>query len=129
MLAVQLLNDAPQLNSYFIIGAETYVSGETVTINFQLLDQDSNIRFIPPSAAIVTCQFKNSDATTLSLTATKLFPSDDRSILQVVISSSQSANVIGSNFQISVDMLGDGTNIQIAIASNVLSKTFFDGDC
>jgi hypothetical protein len=129
MLAVQILNDSPQLNSYSQVLSVAYIPGENVTINFQLLDVDAAIRFIPPTTAVVTVGFKQSDGTTLTKTTTQLFPSDDRSIFQVMLSSVDSNLVVGQNMLISVDMLGDGTNIQQAIANNVLAKTFFEGDC
>jgi hypothetical protein len=129
MLAVQILNDAPQLNSWFKIQSVAYIPGETVKINFQLLDVDSAIRFIPPTTAIVTVGFKKNDGTTLTNTATGLFTADDRSIWQVVLSAADSAVVVGQNMIITVDLLGDASDIQQAIGNNVLSKTLFDGDC
>lgn len=129
MLAVQILNDAPQLNSYFKVQAVAYIPGENVKISFQLMDIDSSIRFMPPTTAVVSVGFKQSDGTTLTKSATGLFVSDDRSIWQVALTSAESLLVVGQNMLISVDMLNDTTDIQQAIANNVLSKTLFEGDC
>lgn len=128
MLNVQMLDDSPQLNSFTKISALSFIPGESVAVNIQVLTLDG-IRFIPPSTAIVTIGFKQSDGTTLSKPATGLFVADDRSIWQVLLAPADTNVIVGQNIIVSVDMLGDGTNIQQAIGNNVLSKTLFEGDC
>lgn len=129
MLNIQILNDSPQLNSWFKIQAVLFIPGEAVKINFQLMDINSNIRFVPPTTATITVGFKKSDGTTLTKSATKLFSADDRSIWQVPLTPAESNVVVGQNIIVSVDMLNDTTDIRQAIGNNVLSKTLFEGDC
>jgi hypothetical protein len=129
MLNIQMLNDAPQLNSWFKVSAVAFIPGEAIKINFQLIDIDSNIRFIPPTTAVVTVGFKQSDGTTLTKTATGLFPSDDRSMWQVALASADTNVIIGQNILVSVDMLNDQTDVRQAVGNNVLSLTLFEGDC
>lgn len=129
MLSVAILNDQPALNNYFIVDSVNYIAGETVVINFQFSDPEVLIRFIPGTLATCTVTFKLSDGTNLVKTATMLYNPDDRSIWTVTLSSSESLQVIGSSFLASLDVVGDASNIQQAIATNVMSKTFFDGEC
>lgn len=129
MLAVQLINDSPQLNSWFKITSVAYIPGENVNINFQLQDVDSGIRYMPPTAATVTVGFKKSDGTTTTKTATKLFASDDRSLWTVALVPADTNVIVGQNIIVSVDVLGNGSNIQQAIGNNLLAKTLFEGDC
>jgi hypothetical protein len=129
MLNVQMLNDSPQLNSWSIVSALPFIPGEALNVNFQLLTTDGSIRFMPPATATVKVGFKQSDGTTLTKTATSLFPSDDRSMWQVALASADTTVIIGQNIIVSVDMLNDGTDVRQAIGNNVLSKTFFEGDC
>lgn len=129
MLNVLLLNDAPQLNSYFNITSVQYIPGQTVKINIQIQSVDSKIRFIPPTAATMTATFKKSDGTDLVITAAMLFNPDDRSLWQIVIPATNSASVVGNNFLISLDVNGDQSDIQQGIGENMLTKNLFEGDC
>lgn len=129
MINVALLNDQPQLNSYFVISSLQYIPGQTVKVHIQILNVDAPIRFMPPVAATLTGTFKKTDGTDLVVTGTKLFPSDDRSMWQLLISATDSATLVGNNFLVSLDVNGDGTDIQQGIANNALSKILFEGDC
>lgn len=129
MLNIKLLNAQAQLNYYFNITSVSYTPGESVNINFQFFDVDSGVRFIPATTATCTVSFKKNDGTLLVKTAAMQFNPDDRSIWTVQLSAADSLVVIGSNFLVSLDVLGDTTNIQQAIGINFLSPVLFDGDC
>jgi hypothetical protein len=129
MLNVQILADSPQLNTFSKVSSISFIPGETPIINFQLLGPDGVTRFIPPTTAVVSVGFKKNDGTTLTKSATGTFPSDDRSMWNVSLTAAESAVVIGQNIIVSVDMLNDQSDIRQAVGNNVLSLTFFEGDC
>ena len=129
MINIALLNDQPTLNNYYSITSVQYIPGETVKINFQILDVDAKIRFIPPSAATMNVTFKKSDGTDLVKAATKLFDPDDRSIWQVSLDATESPLIIGNNFLVTLDVNGDATEIEQGIGENMLTKNLFEGDC
>jgi hypothetical protein len=129
MLNVKLLNDQAELNYYFNITSVSYIPGETVKINIQFFDVDSGVRFIPSTSATCTAQFKQNDGTMLTKTASMLFNPDDRSIWQISLSTAESQVIVGSNFLVLLDVLGDSTNVQQAMGVNMLSPVYFDGDC
>lgn len=129
MLNIALLNDSPQLNSYFNITSVQYIPGQTVKINIQLQSVDSKIRYIPLVAATLSATFKKSDGTDLVIAGTKLFPSDDRSLWQIVIPAADSPTIVANNFLVSLDVNGDASDIQQGIGENMLTKVLFEGDC
>lgn len=129
MLNIQMINTQATLNAYQVISSQAYIPGETVNLNFQFINPDYSIRYIPGTAATCTVTFQTTDGTELVKSAAMLFNPDDRSIWQVVLSPSDSTVVIGNNFLATLDVTGDGSNVQQAIANNVLSKTLFEGDC
>lgn len=130
MLSLKILNESPQLNSYFYQTSESYTPGETLKINFQFFSFDAPAnRFMPGAAATCTCTFKKNDGTDLVKSATMLFPSDDHSMWVVSLTSIESGQIVGNQFLATLDVLGDASNIQIAIGENVLTKIFFEGDC
>lgn len=129
MLNIKILNNSPQLNSYFYVTSVKYTPGESMDINFQWFSDEVDNRFMPGSAATATVTFKKSDGTDLIKTASKLFPSDDRSMWTVSLSSAETADIVGNQFLAKLDLLGDATDIEQAIGQNVLTKIFFEGDC
>ena len=129
MLDIKLINSQATLNYYFYISSVQYSTSESVTINFQLFDVDSGVRFIPSSSATCNVTFKQNDGTMLTVAASFLFNPSDLSMWKVSLTAMQVANIVGSNFQVTLDVLGDGTNIQQALGVNLLSPIYFDGDC
>lgn len=129
MLNVQLLSNDAQLNDYSTISTVQYIPGESVTITFQFLGVENNLRFIPPTTATATISFKLNDGTMLVIPATMLFNPDDRSIWQAQITALQSPTIVGSNMLAALDVNGDGSNIQQALGQQILSPTYFEGDC
>jgi hypothetical protein len=105
MLSVAILNDQPVLNNYFTITSISYIPGESVIINFQFIEPEVDIRFIPGTAATCTVTFKLSDGTSLVKAASMLFNPDDRSLWTVSLSTTESAQVIGTNFLATLDVL------------------------
>lgn len=84
--------------------------GDSITLNFQLFDQQQGIRFVPPSTAIVKVTFNNQDGTTLVKTGT-FIDALDQSLISVDLLSADTAQLLGGNLTFTVDLLGDGTEI------------------
>jgi len=122
MIAVQLINDEALLNNFFTVDAKEYVPGEAVKVKFQILDPQSKQRLIPDGAALMSVVFQNSDGTFLTKSATFLFDPDDKSCWEVDLTASESIAVVGGNFKVILDFLGDATDIRSGMVT-------FDGEC
>jgi hypothetical protein len=129
MLTITLLNDLAQLNNYYTVVAKTYIPNYPLTIKFQIFDSQSTDRLIPATNATANCIFQLSDGTELTVAATMLFNPDDRSMWKVQLTADQSNNIVGSNFQVTLDFAGDASDIRVGMALNVLQKISFDGEC
>lgn len=129
MIAIQLLNDEAALNSFSVIETKEYVPGDDIKINFQILDAQSKNRLMADGAATMTVVFQLSDGTELTKDAAFLFDSEDKSMWQVELTGADTMNVVGGNFKVVLDFLGDTTDIRMGMAYNALSKITFDGEC
>jgi len=129
MIAIQLLNDEAALNSYSTIEAKEYVPGDDIKINFQISDPQSGNRLMADGAATMTVVFELSDGTQLTKDAAFLFDAEDKSMWQVELTAADTMNIVGGNFKVILDFLGDETDIRMGMAYNALSKITFDGEC
>ena len=128
MINAQLLNSQASLNNYFAIESISYVPGENVKINIKIINPELNIRLIPDASAIVTMTFRKTDNTDLVKTAT-LIDADDRSMWTVSLTALESADIASNVIQVSLDNIGDGSDIDKAVIPNGLSKILTSGDC
>lgn len=129
MLTVKIINNQATLNNFFYVDSISYVAGIAFSIPFEIFDDETKLRLIPATTATMTCVFAKSDGTTLTLPATMVFNPDDRSIWTVSISAPNSLLIVGGNFEVILDFLGDGTDIRVGFAQNVLDKITLDGEC
>lgn len=129
MLSVRLINDQATVNNFFYVEEKEYVPNVAVNFYFQLWDPQTKNRVIPGTSGTVTVVFENADGTQLSITATKLFSADDRSLWKAALNASQSNAIVGSNFKVTLDVVGDASDVRVGMAYNVVSKITFDGDC
>lgn len=129
MLKIDLINDQATLNNFSILPNKEYVAGYPLVIKFRISDSDTKLRLIPSTVATCTCTFQKSDGTELVKTGTMLFNPDDRSLWSISLTTQDTLDVVGTNMLVKLDMLGDTTDIRIGMASNVLSKITFDGEC
>ena len=120
MITANCINEGATLNNFNYLSAINFVTGTKLTIKMILMDDDLNLRFIPPSTAIVSFVFNNSDGTTLTKVSTG--DTDDRSMRTVTITAAESAVLIGGNIKISIDMLGNATDIRKGVAVNALTR-------
>lgn len=129
MLTIKLLNDQATLNNYFYVESKEYIPGKAFKINLQTLDSELKIRFIPSEDAELTATFQKRDGTELEVEGDLLFGNDDRSTWEIAISDAESLDIVGSNFLVTLDVLGDETDIRQGMSYNSLSKITFDGEC
>ena len=133
-LGVQILNNSATVNSFKVIQNQKINQGESLQLVFQLVDKDQGgTRFLPSSAAtclVEIARFPDVIATganqrqqvdySVRRQAGMLFPSDDRSIWALQLSSNDTANMMSSNIRVTVV---DGNNTYIATLSMAIICT------
>lgn len=111
-LTMKVLNEDATLNNWVDMGGSAQIArGADAKLILQLIQVDRKIRYVADAAAVITMDFLKSDGTTLSKTATFPF-SDDRSIIQIVLSDAETADLISQNL---VAEVVEGSNTSIAI--------------
>lgn len=133
-LGIQMLNSDATLNSFRVIQNQKINQGESLSIVFQLIDKDqSGVRFLPSTSAtafVEIARFPDVVATgqnqrnqvdySVRRNAGMLFPSDDRSIWSMPLSTMDTANMMSSNIRVTVT---DGNNTYIAVLSMAIICT------
>lgn len=120
MLTANVLNSDATLNDFEEIGSVQFIPGEQITLVLQLINPQLNLRFVPLAGSIITLILNNADGTVLNPAMTMM--TDDRSIISGVITSTQSANLIGGNIQFKVDNGGTGSDIILGWCQNGLQQ-------
>lgn len=137
MLTIQLIDEQAELNNYYVVETKQYIPNFPFTINLEIFDGENSNRFMPTVAAKMNLLFQKRDGTTLSKAASPLFNPQDMSMWTVQMSAADSNDIVGSNFQIFLDVTGDSTapdlsdatELMSGMAYNVISKIQFDGEC
>ncbi|SRR6266481_5772769 len=129
MIAIKLVNDQATLNNYSFEEIKEYVPGDVFSIRFQIFDPQTGNRIVPGTMATCTVVIQNSDGTFNTKTASMMFNPDDRSFWKVNLNSTDSTNLVGQNFKVLLDFLGDTTDIRTGMSYNSISKITFDGVC
>jgi len=125
MLTGQILNSQATLNNYLRIGSLEFVPGESSTLVVKIINTQLGIRYILPSTAVVSFTFNK--ANNESETVTGNFFTDDRSIISTTLSSAVTSEILGGNFTMSLDLLGDGTDIKKVFVQNGLTRNLIGG--
>lgn len=120
LLTAKVINPDASLNNFTYYSSAKFIPNSTFTFAVQLFDADKKMRYIPPSTAVITFTFNNSDFTTFTQAATFIDPGD-RSLLLVSLSSTQTALLVGGNLTFVVDVLGNGTDLINGVSYNTLS--------
>lgn len=128
MLTTKLINSEATLNSFFEISNVQYVAGENLTVSFRLHDRQRDIRYIPNAAATVNVSYVDTSNATISVAASQI-DADDRSMWTVSFTQAQTLVIATNSLQVSVDELGDTTDISLTILENVLVKNTLTGTC
>lgn len=105
-LSLKVLNSDAILNSFIDIGSLQIYKGADAKLIVQLFQPDKKIRYIPASGAVITIDFLKNDNTVLTKTATYPF-ADDRSILQFVLSDTETLTVVSQNLLAKIDEAGN----------------------
>ena len=121
MIHGKMINSAASLNSFQYIGSVEYVLGDDITLNFQLHDPQTKMRFIPPSTAVVTVSFNNMDGSSFVETGA-FINALDQSLITVSIPGVDSSELLDGNLTFKVDLLGDGTEIVRGIIFSALHQ-------
>lgn len=112
VLTLKVLNEDASLNNFVDMGGTAQiVRGADAKLILELFQVDRKIRYVPISGAVISVDFLNSDGTTLSKTATFPF-ADDRSIIQIVLTDSETELLISQNI---IASIVEGSNTSIAI--------------
>lgn len=130
MLSGKILNSDALLNNYKIIGTKYFLPGESFKIVIQVFDDELDIRYTPPSAATRKIIFTKQDGTQLIKLNTDItLFTDDRSIMSVNISDTESLDLQGGNFSFLIDVNGDGTEIKKGLITIGLGRELEGSDC
>ena len=121
MLAADVLSSDFELNKFDLIGSLSFIPGERAILAIRLKQpqRTDKLRFVPPVTALLNVTLNNTDGTQIVLAMANL--PDDRSIWSGILTSAITANLSGGNFIFSLDVLGDGTLIQLGLVQNGLS--------
>jgi hypothetical protein len=126
MISGQILNSDASLNNFIVLDSKAFIPGEQFDIVFRLINQDLELRYIPPATATIKVVFNTSSGVDLEINASYVDVLD-RSLVKLTISEAQSEDLIGGNFSFEIDVLGDGTEIKKGFAQNALAKTLIGG--
>jgi hypothetical protein len=121
MLIARPINSDALLNHFEYIEDQEFVPGENRTLAWQLWNDELDMRYIPPATAVVKLTFNLVDGTTLQKTATFIDPLD-RSLITVVLAQSETVDLMSGNVTLSVDVLGDQTNLKLGVIFNGLRR-------
>lgn len=119
-LTATVLNSDATLNTFITTGSFSFIPGETKTLVLRLIDTDKNLRYIPPSTAVITGKFRNLDGEEMPIEFTA-FP-DDRSMIYIDLTATQTENLASGNLLLELDILGDQTKIVLALARSILAR-------
>lgn len=111
-LTLKTLNEDASLNNWVDTGGSAKViRGADANVMLQLFQVDRKIRYVPAVGAVVTAALLKSDGTLLNKTLTAPF-ADDRSIQQLALSDTETADLISQNLIVKVV---EGSNTSYAI--------------
>lgn len=125
MLSLRVIDKASTLNNFSFKSSITFAGGETVTLRLVLWQADKQIRYIPASGAVITLDLRKSDETVITKTATQPF-ADDRSVIEISLTSVESAAIISQNLAATITESGSTT---IAVLENAIQKVVLTGGC
>lgn len=121
MLTAKILNSSASLNEFRYLNTVEFVPGGEVRFAFRLWDLQLNERHVPPTTAIVTLTFNDTDGNEIDKIAT-VINAGDISMMYVDLTSAETAILLGGNITFEVDVLGDATKIEKGLIQTALSK-------
>lgn len=101
--SLKILNSEASVNDFYDIGAANIYKGSDAKVIMQIYQPDKKgIRYISLSGAVLTVDLQKSDGTVLTKTLTNPFAADDRSILQLVLTNVETADLISQNLIVKI---------------------------
>lgn len=126
-LSIQLLDTGTTLNRFTPKTQVTIAQGETIDLFFQFVDLDQKIRYVPATGATVLVEiprFPEAFATASNVrtvsdfsvrrNASAAFPTDDRSIWKLSLTTAETAQMMSTNLRVTVT---EGLKVSIALLS------------
>lgn len=104
MLSPKIINSDFVLNDFDIISVKSFIPGEAFTLAIRLYQSERDLRYIPVSGSTVNIKFSKTDGTLLTKAAS--INADDRSLMSVSISSSESTDLIGGTILVELTESG-----------------------
>lgn len=126
VFSLQMLNSDATLNDFRDIGTHQIVRGADTTIIMRILQPNKDeIRYIPDAGATFSIDLLKSDDTTLTKVPTQPF-ADDRSILQLTLTETETLDLISQNLNLQIT---EGSDISYAILQAGLQMITLNSDC
>lgn len=119
VLGAKILNSDASLNDFFEISSLDFVPGSQADLVIRLTDLQRGQRYVAPIGALLSITVNKTDGSTLTKSASPL-DALDRSMWKVTLSSADTTDLLGGNFQFSLDVLGDQTKIISGLVNNGL---------
>ena len=127
MLSGQVLNSDASLNNFIVTDSKPFIPGEEFDLVIRFINDELDLRYVPPATNIATFTFNKTDGTTFTKIASVL-DSGDRSIVKMTISETESADLLGGNIIFELDINGNGSVIKKGVVKNALAR-FIDAGC
>lgn len=103
LLTLKVLNEDASLNNWKDLGGSAQVvRGADAKLILQIFQVDRQIRYVPAADADISMDLLKSDGTTISKTASFPF-ADDRSIIEIDLDESETADLIGQNLILDIE--------------------------
>lgn len=120
-LSAKVISSDATLNSFQFIESAQFIPEENLTIAFQIMQPEKGIRYVPPSTAVITFKFNQTDNTVLEKVMT-FVDVLDRSLVKCSFTPAETEVLMAGNVTFEIDVLGDGTNIKLGFIYNALSR-------
>lgn len=104
------------------INSFNFIPGEKRTLAIQLLNQYNKKPYFLPSLWQASMEFKTTDPD-VPLLKTMTVDSVDRSILTVVLSSTETLSLISAKLKLTISEIADSTNKKISLKDGIFIKT------
>lgn len=126
ILSLKVLNSDATVNNFVESSSLQIVRGADATIKLRLVQPErSNLRYIPASGATFSISFLKSDGTSLVKVPTQPI-ADDKSILQVVLTDTETQTLISQGLNVEIN---EGSDKNFAVLQQGLQMQTLNSDC
>jgi hypothetical protein len=126
MFTADVISSTVTINDFSPIGTLSFIPGSQTVFAIRLKQSQRAdlLRYIPPSTALLTVTFQNLDGT--QTTQSMTYMADDRSIWTTTLTSATTALLASGNVVLTLDLLGDGTQIDKGYIQAALTLVITD---